>query len=132
MSALGFADESPKPEAEQVIKRFHETDEMFVNPGQSWMVTQRLPHGEGRFPYSVACFRLNWDKIEPVKGQFNWRLIDESLQAWARRGARIAFRIMTVNAHTKGYYCSPKWLFDAGCRSYDYVVKGSNPAAGPC
>jgi hypothetical protein len=36
---------------------------MFVNPGQSWMVTQRLPHGEGRFPYSVACFRLNWDKI---------------------------------------------------------------------
>ena len=130
ISAPGFAEESLKPSAERVAKRFNETEEAFANPGQGWMVTARLPHGEGRFPYSVAYFRLNWDEIEPAKGQFTWRLIDESLQAWAKRGVRIAFRIMTANAHTKGYYCSPKWLFDTGCRSYDYVVKGSDSAAG--
>jgi hypothetical protein len=30
---------------------------------------------------------------------------------------------MTTNAHSKGYYCSPKWLFDAGCKSYDYLLQ---------
>ena len=113
-----------------VTKRFNETEETFANPGQGWMVTERLPHSEGRFPYSVAYFRLNWDEIEPAEGQFDWRLIDQSLQAWAKRGARIAFRIMTANAHSKGYYCSPKWLFDAGCRSYDYVAGGADPTEG--
>jgi hypothetical protein len=37
---------------------------------------------------------------------------------------------MTANAHSKGYYCSPKWLFDAGCRSFDYVEGGADPTSG--
>ncbi len=32
---------------------------------------------------------------------------------------------MTTNAHTKGYYCSPKWLFDAGLQ----VFRVCRPAA---
>lgn len=123
-AALGFAENL------QVVKRFRETDEMFVNPGQGWMTMQRMPHGDGRFPYSVAYFRLNWDELEPAEGQYDWRLIDESLQAWGKRGVRIAFRIMTANAHSKGYYCSPKWLFDLGCRSFDYLEGGADPTSG--
>jgi len=115
ISVSGFAQERFKPSAERGLKRFRETEELFANPGQGWMTMQRLPHGEGRFPCSVAYFRLNWDAVEPEEGKFNWQLIDESLQAWAKRGARVAFRVMTTNAHSKGYYCSPKWLFDAGC-----------------
>jgi hypothetical protein len=130
MSALGFAQQSSKSGAERVVKRFNATEETFANPGQGWMGMQRLPRGEGRFPYSVAYFRLSWDEIEPAEGQYNWRLIDESLEAWAKQGVRIAFRIMTASAHTKGYYCSPKWLFDAGCRSYDYTEGGADPNAG--
>ena len=130
LAPLGFAEDSPKSNAEQVVKRFRETDEMFANPGQGWMTMQRMPYGEGRFPYSVAYFRLNWDELEPAEGQYDWRLIDESLQAWGKRGVRIAFRIMTANAHSKGYYCSPKWLFDAGCRSFDYLEGGADPTSG--
>lgn len=116
--------------AADVVRRFQETDETFANPGQGWMTTRRMPDGPGRFPYSVAYFRLNWEDIEPAEGQYNWQLIDEPLAAWARREARIAFRIMTTNAHTKGYYCSPKWLFDAGCKSYEYVAGGADIASG--
>ena len=129
-SAQGFAEESLKPGAESVVKQFNETAETFANPGQGWMTMQRMPHGDGRFPYSVAYFRLNWDELEPAEGQYDWRLIDESLQAWGKREVRIAFRIMTANAHSKGYYCSPKWLFDAGCRSFDYVEGGADPTSG--
>lgn len=116
--------------AQRVTKQFNQTQETFSNPGQGWMVTQRMPGGEGRFPYSVAYFRLNWEEIEPAEGQFDWRLIDQSLRAWGQRDVRIALRIMTTSAHSKGYYCSPKWLFDAGCRSYDYMVGGDDPTSG--
>ena len=130
LSALAFAQDASKPGGERVVKRFNASEETFANPGQGWMVSQRLPRGEGRFPYSVAYFRLDWAEMEAVQGQYNWRLIDESLQAWGKLGVRIAFRIMTANAHSKGYYCAPKWLFDAGCRSYDYVEGGTDPTSG--
>jgi hypothetical protein len=116
--------------AADVVTKFRETDEMFQNPGQGWMTTRRLPDGPGRFPYSVSYFRLNWEDLEPVEGQYSWQLIDEPLEAWAKREVRIAFRIMTTNAHAKGYYCSPKWLFDAGCKSYEYVRGGADIASG--
>jgi hypothetical protein len=116
--------------AADVVTKFQETDDTFTNPGQGWMTTRRLPDGPGRFPYSVAYFRLNWEDLEPAEGQRKWELIDEPLEAWAKRDARIALRIMTTNAHSKGYYCSPKWLFDAGCKSYDYIEGGADIAAG--
>jgi len=37
---------------------------------------------------------------------------------------------MTTNAHSRGYYTSPKWLFDAGCKSYDYLRGGDDPTSG--
>ena len=124
MSALAVADESSKPGAEQVIKHFNETDETFANPGQGWMVTQRLPRGEGRFPYCVAYFRLSWDELEPAQGQFDWRLIDESHPGLGQTGRADRLSHHDRQRHTKGYYCSPKWLFDAGCRGYDYTEGG--------
>lgn len=130
LTIVAIANSEISAVAQQVVKRFNETEEAFANPGQGWMVMQRIPQREGRFPYSVAYFRLSWEELEPAEGRFNWQLIDESLQAWGKRDVRIAFRIMTASAHTKGYYCSPKWLFDAGCRSYDYLVGGADPTAG--
>ena len=52
--------------AADVVKAFQETEETFANPGQGWMTTRRLPDGPGRFPYSVAYFRLNWEELELV------------------------------------------------------------------
>jgi hypothetical protein len=128
LAALGVL--APTVPAAEAIVRFQQTDESFANPGQGWLTTRRMPDGAGRFPYSVAYFRMNWEELEPAEGQYQWQVIDEPLQAWALRGARIAFRVMTTNAHSRGYYCSPKWLFDAGCRSYEYTVGGDDVTSG--
>ena len=117
-------------EAERVTVRFAEAGAALANPHKGWMTFQRLPRREPRFPCTVAYFRLNWAEVEPEDGRRDWKALDQPLAAWAKRGTRIAFRIMTANAHTRGYYCSPKWLFDAGCKSYDYVRGGEDTMAG--
>lgn len=113
-----------------VVKKFQATEENLANPGQGWMTTRRLPGGESRFPYSVAYFRLSWQELEPEENQYNWKPIDEAIEAWTKRDARVALRIMATSAHSAGYYTSPKWLFDAGCRSFEYEVGGDDPTAG--
>ncbi|NQT54552.1 beta-galactosidase, partial [bacterium] len=111
-----------------VTARFKETDELFANPGKGWLAPAW--RREPRFPASVAYFRLNWMDIEPAQGQVRWDIIDKHIRTCAPRRGRIAFRIMTANAHTKGYYCSPKWLFDLGCKSTDYLRGGEDTMAG--
>jgi len=122
--------ESLAPAPETVTVEFSETDQLVANPGKGWMTSQRLPGRTPRLPCSVAYFRLNWGDIEPVEGGPKWELIDESIAAWEEHDVRIAFRIMTANAHTRGCYCSPPWLFDAGCRSYEYERGGTDTMSG--
>ena len=100
-------------ESNRVRVQFREVDTLFANPGQGWMSQQRIPRGEPRFPCSVVYIRFNWADIEPEAGSFNWKLIDDVIAAWKPRGAAVAMRVMTCNAHSSGYYTSPKWLFDA-------------------
>ncbi len=117
-------------EADLVRVQFRELETMFANPGQGWMSQQRSPRGEPRFPCSVVYVRFNWADVEPERGQFNWKLIDDVMAAWRPRGAAVALRVMTCNAHSAGYYSSPKWLFDAGCKGFEYLVGGDDPTSG--
>lgn len=117
-------------EENRVHSSFHEVDTVFANPGQGWMSQMQQPPREPRFPCSVVYIRFNWDEIEPVEGGFQWRIIDDVIAAWKPQGAAVAMRVMTTNAHSKGYYTSPKWLFDAGCKSHDYTVGGDDPTSG--
>ena len=109
---------------------FREVDTLFANPGAGWMSQQRSPKGEPRFPCSVVYVRFNWADAEPAAGEYNWKLIDDVIAAWKPRGAAVALRVMTCNAHSAGYYTSPKWLFDAGCRSFEYAIKKDDPTSG--
>jgi hypothetical protein len=117
-------------ESNLVRVEFREIDTLFANPGQGWMSQQRRPPSEPRFPYSVVYVRFNWADAEPEEGRFNWATIDDVIAAWQPRGAAVAMRVMTCNAHSRGYYTSPKWLFDAGCKSFEYVVGGDDPTSG--
>jgi hypothetical protein len=110
--------------------QFREVDTLFANPGQGWMSQQRSPRGEPRFPCSVVYIRFNWADAEPVEGQYNWKLIDDVIAAWKPRGAAVAMRVMTCNAHSAGYDTSPRWLFDAGCKGFEYLVGGDDPTSG--
>jgi hypothetical protein len=95
------------------------------------MVQQRAPGSQPtRRPTSVTYLRVNWADLEPQEGQYNWSVFDDPIAAWKAQGVRVAIRVMTANAHSKGYYTSPKWLFDAGCKSFDYLAGGDNPTSG--
>jgi len=113
-----------------VQRTFREVDTLFANPGQGWMSQQRRPRGEPRFPCSVVYIRFNWAEAEPEEGKYNWNLIDDVIAAWKPQGAAVALRVMTANAHSGGYYTSPKWLFDAGCKGHEYLRGGDDPTSG--
>jgi hypothetical protein len=119
----GAAATGAGPEPNVTVVRFHEVDTLFANPGQGWMSRRGLP-------CSVVYTRFNWEAAEPAPGQFHWNVIDDVIAKAKPRGARVAFRVMTCNAHSSGYYCSPKWLFDAGCKGFEYLVGGDSPTAG--
>jgi len=120
---LGFSADGRSRGADAVAVRFESTDELLANPGQGWLSTRRLP-------CTVRYSRFNWMDLEPVEGQYDWKRMDDAIAAAAGRGARFAFRIMTTDAHTSGYYCSPKWLFDLRCKSYEYKRGGDDPTSG--
>ena len=102
--------------------RFREVDTLFANPGQGWM--------SQRFPSLVVYLRFDWADVEPEEGHFNWKCVDDAIAACKPHGAAVAMRVMTANAHSKGYYCSPKWLFDLGCNGFEYNVDGVDQTSG--
>jgi hypothetical protein len=110
-----------KPDNFQEL-HFHEVNTLFPNPGEGFM--------SGRFPSTVTYLRFNWQDVEPSNGLFNWKYIDDAIARSRAHGANIAMRVMTASAHTPGYYCSPKWLFDLGCKGYPYIVGGDDPTSG--
>ncbi|MCL4181326.1 MAG: DUF4832 domain-containing protein [Verrucomicrobia bacterium] len=128
LSPLGMA--GTDAESSVVRVQFREVDTLLANPGQGWMSQQRSPRSEPRFPCSVVYLRFNWADAEPEEGRYHWSVIDDTINAWQSWGAAVALRVMTCNAHSRGYYTSPKWLFDAGCRGFEYLVGGDDPTSG--
>jgi hypothetical protein len=122
----------PAPSAGQaaaaglVHREFREVDTLFANPGQGWMSWQT----NARFPIAVVYSRYSWADLEPQEGRPNWQPLDDALASARARGATLGFRIMTCNAHSRGYHTSPKWLFDAGCRGFEFLVGGDDPTSG--
>ena len=129
-SALALSGDKGPDATSQVVRRFEEANSVFANPGQGWMTQQRRPSSEPRFPCSVVYIRFNWSEVEPERGQYRWQLIDDVIAAWKPRSATVAFRVMTCNAHSSGYYASPKWLFDSGCKGFEYLSGGDDPTSG--
>ena len=121
-----------------VTNQFKEVDTLFSNPGQGWMVfAEHSPEWQthhvdaARFPCSVVYVRFNWADVEPEEGRYNWKLIDDATNYWHLPGAAVAIRVMCTSMHSAGKYCSPKWLFDDGCRGFEYregsrTVDGKN------
>ncbi len=120
----------PAAAAQRTEVHFQEVDTLFPNPGQGWMSYQRTPRQPTRFPCSVVYVRFDWADAEPSEGHYNWKFIDDTIAAWKPKNAALALRVMTANAHSDGYYSSPKWLFDAGCRGHEYSVGGGDPTSG--
>ena len=86
---------------------------MLINPGKGW-----VQYG-GTDSYtqdyiSVGYSRFNWADVEPTENQFNWKPIDDFIQAFKRYGKKAAIGVMNVSTGIGHEYITPKWVFDAG------------------
>ena len=94
------------------------------------MIWQLFPHDRPRFQSTVANWRFDWNDLQPEPTSYNWKMLDSAIDAWKIKGMKFSFRVITTNPHARGYYSSPKWLFDAGCRGFEYAGSGDAVQGG--
>ncbi len=64
----------------------------------------------GYLPTTVAYCRWFWDLMEPQQGQYDFSVIEKSLETCAKTGQTLAFRAMAFGA--PGQPAVPKWYSD--------------------
>jgi len=115
------AEASGSIQAERVRVAPQQTNEVLHNPGMGWVLIDNAIPGHidvgrtGTYPEvdNVAVL-THWGELEPTEGQYDWTLLDESIDYWAGLGKRIHFRISTDAMMISGYgYAKsvPEWLF---------------------
>ncbi len=87
-----------------------------VNPGKGWMLYSKP---EQTPPQTLAIgslgyARYKWGDLEPKEGEYHWEIIDRDLEAWAKLGKQFAFRVCGASSHSKDFWVTPKYVFDAG------------------
>lgn len=102
-----------------------EIDDILYNPGMGFADFHfgfGHPPSVSQYPRStVAYFRWSWADLEPVEGEYNFRLVDDVITQARAKGETLAFRIMTE--YEKG---SPAWLLEKGVASVS-VAGGTFP-----
>ena len=122
-----------------VVVRFHETDELFTNPGKGFMTFQQFNGdtasalqgccGDFRQDYpfplntdsdgnlvnidypqtSIAYFRFYWRFIEPEERQYRWDIIDRTLKTAQERGQTVILAIMSHGSPYDDRNDVPDW-----------------------
>ncbi|MFL0194640.1 discoidin domain-containing protein [Clostridium sp. WILCCON 0269] len=74
---------------------------------------------------SIGFLRIDWKLLEPTEGNYNWGLIDNSIQTCTNKGIKFALGIMPVciNSDISYSQSTPNWVFDAGAK---YTVETLN------
>ena len=96
-----------------------EIDDVLVNPGMGWTTFHRFnaDHTPAEYPQSsIAYFRWYWDVIEPAPGEYNFEVVDATLERARENGQKLAFRIMPCNGTPK----VPQWYRDLGAPGIEF------------
>ncbi len=96
-----------------------DTDEVLINPGKGWVDYDGLVYFEEyENIVNLGYARYDWSHIEPKKGEYNWKVIDDFIAFYAGHGKKVAFGVMCANTSSLDSYVTPKWVFDQGAK-YD-------------
>ncbi|MBN8217320.1 MAG: DUF4832 domain-containing protein [Spirochaetes bacterium] len=98
-----------------------------VNPGKGWVAygnASKQPP-EVLALASLGYSRYQWGDLEPAEGKYDWSRIDADLESWSNAGKQYSFGVMNASTHSKAFWASPKWVFDAGAK-YRTVELGPN------
>jgi hypothetical protein len=107
---------------------------VLTNPGKGWSsggVPDRQPP-EVRELVGMGVLRVDWARVEPREGEYDWSLLDRFLDAWGRAGKVCNIGVMCANTHTHDPegYATPKWVFDAGAKKIEIVLDPKLPTSG--
>lgn len=101
-------------------------DDVLYNPGMGWTTMRAFDGDVPGYPKStVAYFRWYWSDISPREGEFNWDIIDRTLETAKERGQTVAIRIMPAN----GGDDVPRWYKELGAKGFSYIPE-ANVATG--
>ena len=94
------------------------TQKAVVNPGKGWVSYGSVAKQPQKVLelISLGYKRYIWGEIEPKEGEYNWSIIDNDIKEWAAVGKKFSFGIMCANTHSKEFWTTPKWVFDAGAK----------------
>ncbi len=104
----------PAPSAGTITLHPKRDESLLVNPGKGWVEYGGTDNTYTKDYVSVGYNRFTWAEIEPSDGIFNWKPIDNFIQAFKRYGKKSALGVMNVSTGIGKQYVTPKWVFDAG------------------
>jgi hypothetical protein len=103
------------------------SDKAIVNPGKGWIAYGK-PENQPEEVLSMVSLgytRFQWGDIEPEEGVFHWEIIDNAIKSWSDAGKQFAFGVMCASSHSRGFWVTPKWVFDAGARYDTFELKNT-------
>jgi hypothetical protein len=98
-----------------------------VNPGKGWVAYGKAENQpkEVLEMVSLGYSRFQWGDIEPEEGVYHWEIIDNAIKSWSDAGKQFAFGVMCASSHSRNFWVTPKWVFDAGARYDTFELKST-------
>lgn len=89
-------------------------NDLLINPGKGFV--QYYGPNDSVTPTFIGAgyTRMNWSDVEPEENVYNWKPIDDFIQAFATYHRKIAFGVLNVSTGVGHEYVTPKWVFDDG------------------
>lgn len=96
---------------------------LLINPGKGLVLRSTYPE-QADDAVAVQYARFKWIDLEPEKGKFNWKWIEDRLDYCRKNGKKFAFGVVNASTDYLGEYVTPKWVFDEGAKYYTYSQDG--------
>jgi hypothetical protein len=109
-----------------IVKPFP-SSKAIVNPGKGWVAYGKAENQpkEVLDLVSLGYSRFIWGEIEPEEGIYQWEIIDNAIKSWSDAGKQFAFGVMCASSHSRNFWTTPQWVFDAGARYDTFELKNA-------
>jgi hypothetical protein len=103
------------------------SDRAIVNPGKGWVAYGKAENQpeEVLAIVSLGYSRFQWGDIEPEEDVYRWEIIDNAIKSWSDAGKQFSFGVMCASSHSRNFWVTPKWVFDAGARYDTFELKST-------
>ena len=121
---------TPLPEPQTVVFQTERSGQAIANPHKGYVMTVYNPYMlSPDFEYGIGGSKNNrswdvvtiasgsphWDDLNPAPGVYDWKEIDDILEACWAHGITYGIRIMPYSSVNKKDYV-PQWIYDAGAK----------------